>query len=82
MEWVEATDRLLACGVTLNDIAQQAGVKHDTLRRTRLDPASKSYRRPPENWRDILAAIAKRRSAQLTDCAADLLTLAREVKAR
>jgi hypothetical protein len=82
VDWVEATNRLLACGVTLNDIAQQAGLKHDTVRRTRLDPASKSYRRPPENWRVILAAVAKRRSLQLTDCAADLLTLAREVKAK
>ena len=40
MEWREATERLMRCGVPLSAIADAAGLAHVTLRQTRLAPGS------------------------------------------
>ena len=72
MDFKEATDRLLEGGVTLRDLADEAGVDHDTLRRSRLDPTTRSYRPPPSNWREALAALAKRKGRGLQQLAKQL----------
>lgn len=72
MDFVEATDRLMACGVTLQEIADAFGLAHNTIRVTRLDPASPSYRRPPDGWPEVLARLAGDRGDELHDLAASL----------
>jgi hypothetical protein len=72
LEFKEATDRLLEEGVTLRDLADEAGVDHDTLRRSRLDPTTRSYRPPPSNWREALAALAERKGGRLQRLAEEL----------
>ena len=72
MDFKEATDRLLEAGVTLRDLADEAGVDHDTLRRSRLDPTTRSYRPPPSNWRKALAELARRKGGTLTQLAKQL----------
>lgn len=72
MTFSEATDRLMAAGVTLQEIAEALGVAHQTARVMRLDPSSDSHRRPPEDWRPRLARLANERGAALQDLAEDL----------
>ena len=79
MDYVEATDKLRACGVTMSDIADEAGLKPQTLRLTRLRPDSASHRPPPTDWPAILARVALARVADLEECAGDLKALAAEL---
>ena len=81
MEWREATERLMRCGVSLSEIADAAGLAHVTLRQMRLDPSSTGYRSPPEGWPDLLARVARSRMGELTGCADDLGALADELEA-
>ena len=74
-----AVDRLLACGVSMAEIAAEAGMQHQTIRATRLDPSSASYRRPPDDWPAILRRVATSRAADLDACSADLKALANEL---
>jgi hypothetical protein len=71
MDFKQATDELTR-GVTLSDVAEEAGVSDALIRRARLDPDSSSYRRPPASWRDVIARIAETRSRELADLAASL----------
>lgn len=61
----EATDKLLAAGVQLADVAGALGLAHASVRRFRLDPASSAYRSPPAGWEARLARLARERSKQL-----------------
>lgn len=65
MDFVQATDQLMAAGITLQEMAEALGVAHNTVRVARLDPASSSYRRPPAEWRAVLARLARRRGGDL-----------------
>lgn len=65
----EATDQLMAKGVTLADVASALGVVHGTIRQARLDASSPSYRRPPEGWEGRLAELAERRGSELAELA-------------
>lgn len=78
MDFKEATDRLLEAGVNLRDLADEAGVDHDTLRRSRLDPTTRSYRPPPSNWREALAALAERKGGGLQRLAKQLRAVAED----
>lgn len=75
MDFMEATDRLMACGVTLQEIADAFGLAHNTIRVTRLDPASPSYRRPPAGWPEVLVELAEGRSNELAELGAALRDL-------
>jgi hypothetical protein len=72
MDFVRATDRLMAAGVTLQEVADALGVAHNTVRVARLDPASPSYRRPPEGWGPVLAQLALERGGELAKLAEQL----------
>ena len=72
MDFGEATDRLMSAGVTLKEIGDALGAAHTTVRAFRLDPATASYRRPPDGWPAKLAALAAGRGGQLQELAAEL----------
>lgn len=57
--------------LTLADIAA-AGVAPNSIRRARLDPTSRSYRKPPANWRAALAKLARERDDELVELANEL----------
>lgn len=69
MTFAEATEQLMARGVTLQEMGAALGVKHTTVRAFRLDPATDSYRRPPEDWAPKLARLARERSRELEELA-------------
>lgn len=72
MDFKAATDRLMDKGVGLDDVADALGVAHQTVRSYRLDPESSGYRRPPDDWRPKLAALAGERGGELSKLARDL----------
>jgi hypothetical protein len=72
MEFSSATDRLMAAGVSLQEIGEALGIAYTTVRAQRLDPASASYRRPPEDWRPRLAKLAQGRGLELVALAEEL----------
>lgn len=57
---------------TADDIAEAFGVVRNTIARARLDPASSAYRSPPENWRPVLARLARERIRQLAAFAEEM----------
>lgn len=72
MDFNQATDRMMARGVTLQEMADALGVAHTTMRAFRLDPGSDSYRRPPPDWQPKLAELARRRGSELEGLAEEL----------
>ena len=80
MDFKSATDRLLACGVTTRDIAQEAGLSLNSVARMRLSPATPSYRRPPQDWPDLLVRVSLAHAADRDRSAVDLGALAEELK--
>lgn len=71
MDYREVFDRI-AAGVSLADIAQEAGVSEAEIRRTRLEPTNSFYLPPPDNWRQVLAQLAWERAAVLQTFARQL----------
>jgi len=71
MDFKTATDRLTE-RVTADDIAQAFGVARNTIARARLEPTSSAYRSPPDGWQKVLARLARERSSDLTELAAEL----------
>lgn len=72
MDFKTATDRLSAAKITADDIAEAFGVVRNTIARARLDPSSPAYRSPPENWRPVLAKLARERMRQLAEFAEEM----------
>lgn len=72
MGFQEATDALMAEGVTLEEIAETLGVAYTTVRAYRLDPRSASYRKPPKGWGPPLARLARSQSGRLANLADQL----------
>lgn len=72
MDFKTATDRLSAAKITADDIAEAFGVVRNTIARARLDPSSPAYRSPPENWRPVLARLARERMQQLAEFAEEM----------
>ena len=66
MDFKEATD-ILTRRITADEIAEAAGVSISSIARARLDPSSSAYRSPPENWRPVLARLARQRIDELTE---------------
>jgi len=65
MTFLEATKELLARAVSLDDIANEAGVELLAIRRARLDPSNASYENPPLNWQQAMARLARKRARSL-----------------
>jgi hypothetical protein len=64
MDFTEATDKLTK-GVSLADLAEELRASYGLIRQARMDPASPSYRRPPEGWEIAVARLAEKRAAEL-----------------
>jgi hypothetical protein len=64
MNFVHATTRLIE-PLTLEDLAREIGVSHGLLRQSRLSTANPSYRAPPDGWEAAVAALARKRAAEL-----------------
>ncbi len=71
MDFKAATDRL-GKKITADDLAEAFGVARNTIARARLDPSNPEYRSPPQNWRPVLARLARERSQQLSAFADEL----------
>ena len=74
MDFKTATDRLSAAKITADDIAEAFGVVRNTIARARRDPSSPAYRSPPENWRPVLARLARERMRELSEFADEMET--------
>ncbi len=72
MNFKEATDRAGQLGVTQAEIAKALGIAHSTVRASRLDPSSPSYRKPPAGWREKLSVAARHRGGDLVKLAEEL----------
>jgi hypothetical protein len=64
MDFTEATDRLTK-GVSLAHLAQELDASYGLIRQARMDPSSRSYRRPPEGWQSAVARLAEERAQEL-----------------
>jgi hypothetical protein len=71
MDFKVATD-ILTRRITADEIAEAAGVSLSSIARARLDPSSSAYRSPPEDWRAVLARLARERIRELTAFADDM----------
>ncbi len=71
MDFKSAVDALAGC-YSHEELAKAAGVSLQSIRQARLDPSSPSYRRPPANWREIIARLARARGGELGDLAEEL----------
>lgn len=65
MDFKTATDRL-GKKITADDLAEAFGVARNTIARARLDPSNPEYRSPPQNWKPVLARLARERSLELS----------------
>ena len=65
MTFLEATKELMVRAISLDDIANEAGVEVLAIRRARLDPSNASYENPPLNWQEALARLARKRARSL-----------------
>lgn len=64
MDFKTATDRVTGC-ISHAEIAEAAGVSVQTIRQARLDSSAPGHRPPPNNWRAVLAGLARERSREL-----------------
>lgn len=71
MDFTEATDKLTK-GLSLADLARDLGASYGLIRQARMDPASPSYRKPPEGWEVAVARLAAQRAEELLDLKASL----------
>ena len=72
MNFKQATDRATRTCIALADIAEAAGVTHHSVRRSRLDPSTASYRSPPAGWEKAVAKLARERGSELVKLAEEL----------
>ncbi|HEY0022374.1 MAG TPA: hypothetical protein VGB24_05670 [Longimicrobium sp.] len=71
MDFKTATDRLTD-RITADDIAEAFGVARNSIARARLERSNPGYRPPPESWQPVLARLARERSKQLSELAAEV----------
>lgn len=71
MDFKTATDRL-GKKITADDIAEAFGVARNTIARARLDASNPEYRSPPQEWKPVLARLARERSRDLSSFADEL----------
>lgn len=70
VDFKTATDRLLAGGITLDQIADACGVSKNLVARARME--GEGSRNPPAGWETALGDLARERSAEFGDLAAQL----------
>jgi len=63
----QASDRLNALGVSIQEQAEALGVAYQTIRLMRLDPSARGYRKPPQesSWRSIFDQLEERRAVEM-----------------
>jgi hypothetical protein len=71
MDFKTATDRLTD-RITADDIANAVGVARNTIARARLDRSNPGYRPPPENWKRVIAQMAREWSRRFAELAVEL----------
>lgn len=64
MDFLAATD-VLTKQLRLADLAAEAGVSADLMRKARMDQKNPGSRRPPKNWKEACARLARRRASEL-----------------
>ena len=71
----QASDRLSALGISIQEQAEALGLAYQTIRLMRLDSEAKGYRRPPpeSNWRLTLGRLAQERAGELQRLAVELV---------
>jgi len=69
LTFTSATDRLAAIGISLGAVAEQFGVRRETVSRWRREGGDFP---PPENWREVLAGLAEEKGGELRDLAREL----------
>ncbi len=72
MSFKQITDRLLDSGISLREFANALGVSYSSVKQARLNPPSPSYRKPPANWRAVLAKLVRERGGELDGLADEL----------
>ena len=72
MDFKEISDRATSTCITLADIGDATGVEGHSIRRARLDPATRSYRPPPPGWEKAIARLARARAGELVKLAEEL----------
>jgi hypothetical protein len=68
----DATSRLMAGGVTLQELADELDVSLQLIKQARMDPSAASSRRPPAGWAKAVARLARERSGELAELASQL----------
>lgn len=71
MDFKTATDRLTD-RITADDIAEAFDVARNTIARARLDRSNPGSRPPPENWRPVLAQMAREWSRRFAEIAVEI----------
>lgn len=61
-----------ALGLNATEVAELFGLAPQTVRQMRLDPEHVNYRRPPPDWREKFAPIARRRGGKMLKLADQL----------
>lgn len=64
MDFREATRRLKDAPQD-RDLAEALGVAVQTIRQARLPRDKPGHRPPPDNWREVIAALARERADEL-----------------
>ena len=72
MDFKTTTDRLMELGVPARELGEALGLRPNTVRAMRLDPASESHRSAPAGWESALLQLMRGRSKEL-DALADEL---------
>jgi hypothetical protein len=72
VDFREATGKLIDLGVTLREMADAMGVSHSLLVQARMDSSASGYRKPPDQWREVLRDIARRRGKAFAELARKL----------
>ena len=72
MDFKTATDKLMELGVPAREIADALGLKPNTVRAMRLDPASEGHRSAPPHWENAVAKLVRGRSKELDAVAEEL----------
>ena len=71
MDFREGSSRLTE-RVTLEDIASETGMSHQSILQARLDPSKDGHRSPPTNWPAAIVKLARERAAALLKLAEEL----------
>lgn len=64
MNFTEATNRLTK-GLSLADLARELEASYGLIRQARMDPESRSFRKPPDGWKAAVARLAGERAEEL-----------------